>query len=160
MAMNRKAQIFKGYIDELLKKVQETLPPEEQGAGFFHEEEIDDDMHTVIFRTNLEVTGVMTTNMIILIDESPYTVIRVGAAMEAVTDANKDALMAYMDSLNRANKLLKYYDDEDGNVVIEVCIMADEAHFDADIVLDAVDLITQHLKDTHAALEKAVNGEN
>ncbi len=158
MTMNKKAQIFKDNTDALLEQIKDTLPAEEQGKGFFHVEEVGDDMKTVIFRTNLEVQGVMTTNMIILIDESPYTVIRVGVAMQAMTDGNRPAVLEYMDKMNRFNKLLKYYDDEDGNVVIEVCVMADDEHFDADTVLDAVDLIIQHMKDTYKDLQKAING--
>ena len=121
-------------------------------------EEVEDDFHTVLFRSQLEIRDSLLLPMVLILDDSLYAVLRVWAAAGARTAANRESLAAYMDIMNRRYKVFKYYGNEEGDIILDVCLMADEEHFDPVMATTAIDLVLQHLQETRDDLETAIQG--
>lgn len=155
--MNKKAQLFA----ELVQSLKEDAKNDAGGDAaeeMFHVEEVDDDFHTVLFRSQLEIKDSLLLPMVLIIDDSLYAVLRVWAAAGARTAANQEALAAYMDIMNRRYKVFKYYGNEEGDIILDVCLMADAEHFDPVMATTAIDLVLQHLQETRDDLEAAIQG--
>ena len=153
--MNKKAQLFA----ELVQSLKEDAKNDAGGDAaeeMFHVEEVDDDFHTVLFRSQLEIKDSLLLPMVLIIDDSLYAVLRVWAG--ARTAANQEALAAYMDIMNRRYKVFKYYGNEEGDIILDVCLMADAEHFDPVMATTAIDLVLQHLQETRDDLEAAIQG--
>ncbi len=63
-----------------------------------------------------------------------------------------------MDIMNRRYKVFKYYGNEEGDIILDVCLMADAEHFDPVMATTAIDLVLQHLQETRDDLEAAIQG--
>jgi len=145
--MNRKAELFQQMVAQM---------PEDD---VFLVEVMDDDFHTVLFRSRLEIRDGLFRPIAVVIDDSIYTMVRVWAMGKAVTDANRAVLKEYMNRMNRHYKVFKYYDNEDGDIVVDACVAADENHFDPEIVATVIDVVLQHLQETSGDLEAAIRGD-
>ncbi|MBQ7515899.1 MAG: histidine kinase [Schwartzia sp.] len=145
--MNRKAQLFQNLVDKM---------PQDD---VFLVETMEDDFHTTLFRSQLEIRDGLFRPMVVIIDDSIYTMIRVWAAGKAVNDANRAVLKEYLNQMNRHYKVFKYYDNEDGDIVVDACLAADERHFDPEMVATVIDVVMQHLQETSDNLEAAIRGE-
>lgn len=136
--MNKKAEIF---LDMIKKMPEEDI---------FQVREIEgDEAHTAIFRSSLEVKDGLFLPMIVLVDDNIYTIVRVWAASSAVTDENRARVMAYMNDMNKQYKIFKYYDNEVGDIIVDCCIPAVDAHFDPEMVGTLIDVVLQHLSETY-----------
>src|SRR3712207_2411140 len=69
----------------------------------FQREEIKDEMETVVFRSAMEVEG-QNLPLVIVMDNSIYTNIRVQIATKVIKDTNRDEILSYMNELNREYK--------------------------------------------------------
>ncbi len=146
-SMNRKAQLFQDLVDKM---------PQDD---VFLVEAMEDDFHTALFRSQLEIRDGLFRPMVVIIDDSIYTMVRVWAAGKAMNDANRAVLKEYLNQMNRHYKVFKYYDNEDGDIVVDACLAADEQHFDPEMVATVIDVIMQHLQETSGDLEAAIRGE-
>ena len=92
--MNRKAEIF----DAMLK---------ENKIEAFRTEELTDEFHTVLYRSNMEIEGQMLPVLLIL-DDSIYTIVRIVVAAKVVKEENKTRVEAHLAGLNQHYKIFKY----------------------------------------------------
>lgn len=125
--MNKKAEQFKNYL-------------EERSINVFNIEEIKgDEQNTVAFRSMLQVEG-QNLPLIVIVDDSIFTVIRVLIFANARNKNNELNLLKLAETENAAYKPFKIYCNDAGDLFIDVCLT-----FTGDFNGDAVYLILEAL---------------
>ena len=140
--MNKKAKAFRTY----LKKA---------GIEAFEMEDMhDDELHTVIFRTFIEVQGTKLP-LIFVLDDTLYGSIRVLIAPKVLKDGNEMAVYQLINEYNRTYKSFKYCIDEEGALLLDMCYISND-DVDGDILSVLFDVIIQHLEESYRPLMKAI----
>ena len=136
---NKKAPLLDAYF-------------EKEGLNFFQKQAISGDDRAVVYLTALPA-GTHRLMAAIITDNSVYTVIRcqLGSRTPRMGDA---AFWEYLRKLNAAHAFFKYAANEDGSLVLDICLPAGDGHFDPAIVRTAMNLLVFHLRDTYADLLK------
>ena len=143
--MNKKAEIFKKYLEE--KEI----------TCFQVDEIANDELNTVVFRSNIAVEGQQLPTLI-LADSTIYTVIRVQVAAAALKEDNQVELIKAINELNRTYKVFKYYFAANGDLVLDSVIPAPADQIDGDMVYTILDVIVQHLTGEYKNLMKKIWG--
>lgn len=147
--MNEKAEKFARMLAK--------MPDEE----IFEVREVEDSAeHLVLFRSSLEAREGLFLPMLVFLDDTLYTIIRVWTLTDVMTDENRDRVRDYLMRMNREYKVFKYYDTEEGDIVLDACIPSDAEHFEPEGVAVVIDIVWDHLKATYAELEAVVKGES
>ena len=140
--MNLKATKFTNFINE-------------RNINVFQMQEIDGDMHPVVYRSAMEVGGQNLPTMLV-IDDSIYVMLQVRVGAGLVKESNKGAIMEHMNSLNENYKVFKYYANENGDIVIESCIPTTDEEFMPELVHAVIDVVLKHLNEEYPKLMKTV----
>ena len=140
--MNLKATKFTNFINE-------------RNINVFQMQEIDGDMHPVVYRSAMEVGGQNLPTMLV-IDDSIYVMLQVRVGAGLVKESNKAAVMEHMNSLNENYKVFKYYANENGDIVIESCIPTTDEEFMPELVHAVIDVVLKHLNEEYTKLMKTV----
>ena len=140
--MNLKATKFTNFINE-------------RNINVFQMQEIDGDMHPVVYRSAMEVGGQNLPTMMV-IDDSIYVMLQVRVGAGLVKESNKAAVMEHMNSLNENYKVFKYYANENGDIVIESCIPTTDEEFMPELVHAVIDVVLKHLNEEYPKLMKTV----
>ena len=140
--MNLKATKFTNFIND-------------RNINVFQMQEIDGDMHPVVYRSAMEVGGQNLPTMIV-IDDSIYVMLQVRVGAGLVKESNKAAVMEHMNSLNENYKVFKYYANENGDIVIESCIPTTDEEFMPELVHAVIDVVLKHLNEEYPKLMKTV----
>ena len=144
--MNKKAEKF----DEMLKSAE---------IKAFQVEEMEDEVHTVLYRSNMQISG-QNLPMVLIMDDSIYTMCRVWAAVKVVTDKNRQAVQERINEMNQQYKVFKYYITSEGDIVLDCCMPATEEFFDPNLIRTILDVVLRHLEEKYADLMKVVWSEN
>ncbi len=146
--MNDKAVKFSAML--------EKLPDDD----VFQVREVEDSPeHLVLFRSSLEVRKDLYLPMVVFLDDTIYSIVRVWVMTDAVNDDNRERLRDYMTEMNRRYKVFKYYDTDQGDIVLDACVPNDSEHFDPEGVAVIIDVLWDHLKEQYEGLEKVAKGE-
>ena len=140
--MNLKATKFTNFIND-------------RNINVFQMQEIDGDMHPVVYRSAMEVGGQNLPTMLV-IDDSIYVMLQVRVGAGLVKDSNRAAVMAHMNTLNENYKVFKYYANENGDIVIESCIPTTDEEFMPELVHAVIDVVLKHLNEEYPKLMKTV----
>lgn len=140
--MNLKATKFTNFINE-------------RNINVFQMQEIDGDMHPVVYRSAMEVGGQNLPTMLV-IDDSIYVMLQVRVGAGLVKESNKASVMEHMNSLNENYKVFKYYANENGDIVIESCIPTTDEEFMPELVHAVIDVVLKHLNEEYPKLMKTV----
>lgn len=140
--MNKKAEAFQAYL-------------EKAGIEAFEMEDMhDDELHTIIFRTFIEAEGAKLP-MIFVLDDTIYGSIRVLVAPKVLKETNEKALYQLINEYNRMYKSFKYYIDEEGALLLDVCYISDE-EVNGEIVSALFDVIIQHMEEAYKKIMQTV----
>lgn len=123
-------------------KFQEFLTANQ--IACFGVQQMNDERHTVIFRTNLEIGGQQLPVMFVT-DDTLHTPLQVRVAPAAVRDGNSHSVLAYVNELNRTYKSFKYFISEDNALILDVCLTAVPEQFEPQLVSLTLDIILRHL---------------
>ena len=140
--MNLKAQKFSNFINE-------------RNINVFQIQDLEGDMHPVVYRSAMEVGGQNLPTMLV-IDDSIYVMLQVRVGAGLVKDSNRAAVMAHMNSLNENYKVFKYYANENGDIVIESCIPTTDEEFMPELVHAVIDVVLKHVNEEYPKLMKTV----
>ncbi|SHE37731.1 type III secretion system chaperone family protein [Schwartzia succinivorans] len=144
--MNKKAELFNEYVSTL-------------GNDIFSIQETQDDFDTVLFRSSLEVKDGYQVPMIVVLDNTVYSIVRIWAALRSVTAENSTKIADYINQMNRQFKSFKYYVNEDGDLVLDAVVPCDAEHFDAKLMTEIIDSAYAHLQEVYVLIESAVGYE-
>ena len=142
--MNQKAEIFLNYLDE--KKIENVFAIEEMP---------NDDWESSIFRSNIDIGGNKLPVGVIL-DNSIYGMIRILIAPNARTDENELAVLRVVNEYNKKYKSFKYYFDDKGSLVLDICILSAEGERLGDLIYAMFDVIINHLNESYKEIMHAI----
>ena len=142
--MNKKAEIFLNYLDE--KKIENVFAIEEMP---------NDDWESSIFRSNIDIGGNKLPVGVIL-DNSIYGMIRILIAPNARTDENELAVLRVVKEYNKKYKSFKYYFDDKGSLVLDICILSAEGERLGDLIYAMFDVIINHLNESYKEIMHAI----
>ena len=143
--MNKKAENFKKYLDE--KDIK----------AFTVDEIKDDQYQTVVFRSAADVDG-NRLPLIVVLDTIIYGMIRLLVAPKALKDDNETALYKLINTYNKQYKSFKYYVDDEGNLVLDTCILLKDDDVDGDLIYAMFDVIIRHLDASYKDIMKSIWG--
>ena len=144
--MNQKAENFKAYLDE--KKIE----------GVFAIEEIEnDEWETVLFRSQVDINGNKLPTVVIF-DKSVYGIMRVLIAPQVLHEDNETAVLKLLNDFNKKFKAFKYYLDDSGSLVLDICLISSDEKDVGDMVYAMFDVIIQHLGESSTEIMKSVWG--
>lgn len=121
----------------------------------FQTEEAGDELHSVIFRSTIEIEGQALPTALI-IDDSIYTMLGVRVAAKAAKESNRAELQDYLNQLNLQYKVFKYLFNDEGDVMLNVCLCSAEEQFDCELVRTLLDVTIQHLNEQYPPLMKKI----
>ena len=140
--MNTKAQKYSDFLKENEIKA-------------FEVQEVENEMHSVLYRSFMEVSGQNLPTMLVL-DDSIYVMLQVRVAAGVVKEANRAAVVEHLNQLNEKYKVFKYYVNEAGDIVIESCIPSTNDSFVPEMVNAVIDVILKHLVEEYPQMMKIV----
>ncbi len=121
----------------------------------FESQEVENEMHAVLFRSFMEVSGQNLPTMLVL-DDSIYIMLQVRVAAGVVKEANRAAVVEHLNQLNEKYKVFKYYVNETGDIVIESCIPSTNDGFVPEMVNAVIEVILKHLVEEYPQMMKIV----
>ena len=141
--MIKKAEEFKLYLDK-------------NNITAFQMEEIQNDANsTVVFRTHVAVNGQQLPSAVI-IDNSVFTMIRVQISPQALTPENEPALSKMLNSENAKYKPFKFYFNEAGDFMLDVCLVARDNEANAEEIFLMYNLIINYLNESYRNIMKVI----
>ena len=141
--MNNKAEQFNAFL-------------EEQKIKAFQMEDIEgNEQHTVVFRSFLGVEGQQLPT-IVIVDDSIFSIIRVQIAPLALKEDNAADLLKMINRQNTMYKPFKLFFDEQGNLMLDVCLVADNDKLDGNEVYQLFRVIINYLDENFRDIMKAV----
>ncbi len=107
-----------------------------------------------MFQSGIQI-GTYSIPFFVIMDDSVFTVIRAQLAWGLVNDENRDAVNAFINSVNRSSKLFKYITSDEGNVLLDIDYISTAEFFDMDTLRDLMDALVLHLKEEYKNLLRA-----
>ena len=130
--MNTKAESFQKFLtDHSIQDFTVDVPEE-------------DTLHTAVFRSSVTVNGTSLPTIFIL-DDSVYGMIRVFVSPNALNGTNLERLSQLMNEYNMTYKSFKYFTDNDGSLILDVCLILPGDEVDGDLVYALYRNIIEHL---------------
>ena len=111
----------------------------------FSKEEIDNEMHSIVYRAHMEV-------------DSIYTMIQVRVAAGVVNAGNREGVLMHINELNKKYKVFKYYEGDNGDICLDSCITTTDEGFEAPVIHTVIDVILKHLVEEYPVLMRKVWG--
>ena len=130
----------------------------ENKIGYFKSEIYNDEVHTVVFRTELPVQG-QQLPVLLLTDDSIYTMIKILVVAKAAAEQKKTVISEKINNLNLQFKIFKYALTAEGDIVIDISLPSVAEKFDERLVMSAIDIAYKHLDETYPELMRIVWGE-
>ena len=141
--MNKNAEAFKNYLDE--KKIEVFTVEETEG----------DAQETAVFRSHIIVAGQQLPTIVVT-DKSIFTIVRVQIAPQVLTDANKAALLEFVNEENLKYKPFKLYFNSKGTLLLDLCLTNADDQLSGDTVYLVFDVIINYLNDSYQKIMKSV----
>lgn len=141
--MNSKAESFKAYLNE--KNI----------TSFTIDEIKNDQLNSVVFRSNIEINGQQLPTIVIL-DSSIYGMIRVLVAPKVLNDKNEAGLLKEINALNKAYKSFKYYFDNEGSLILDCCVLLKEDSADGNLLYTMFEVIIKNLSNEYKKLMQLI----
>ena len=95
----------------------------------------------------------------VLLNDSIYGVIKVLVGHKVLTEENKGRVLEYINGLNERLEAFKYVATQDGHLELKCSLVADEAHFDPELILVMLlNVIQPHLESEVLRLPAVVGG--
>lgn len=143
--MNKRAQAFQEYLQE-------------QNIDCFAVEEIGDELNTTAFRSHMEITG-QRLPLVVILDDSIYGILRLQIAPKALKENNKQAMLEYINELNRQYKVFKYYVTADGDLCLDCCILSDAEQVNGPMLYTVMNVVLSHLTEEYPVLMRKIWAE-
>lgn len=144
--LNEKAELFQRYITKKDPQAFQVIPLP------------DNPLHTVIFRSQLNVDGTPLP-LIVEMDDSPFGILRVPLEPKAVKEGKKEALHELMNQLNAHYKIYKFYLDNQDNLLLDTSVIFRDANVDGNMLYSLFNVMIHDLKDIQKDVKKTLYGE-
>lgn len=102
----------------------------------FDVQKLEDERHTTIFRSRMEVKGQLLP-MAVLMDDSVYVILQVQIAPQVVDEAKLAELAAAINNMNNNVRPFKFTVSDRGDFMLNACITAENNTFNP-VLLNAI----------------------
>ena len=143
--MNKKAELF----NQLLEEGPENV---------FNIQEAEDELHSVIYHSKLNVNG-KDYFFIVVFDDTDTTVVNLLLDEENVTSENYGYVVDFCNTQNRSTRVMRFYVDTEDRVMLDCCLTAREEFFDPAAVATLIDAMAEAVSVSEEALQKALRCE-
>lgn len=126
---------------------------QQQKLECFQKEELKDEVHTVIFHSNLEVDK-QTLPMEIIVNNTLDTIICVQVGRGLIKERNQAEFNKYMNEMNRSYKVFKYIASDNGDVFLNAYLPSTPEFFNPEMVHIVLNVILEHLQEKYDELMK------
>ncbi len=140
--MNKKAEKFQKMCTE-------------NNITCFQVEELKDELHTVIFRSFMEIEGLQLP-IVVILDDSIYPILRTLVIGKGVNDKNRDDVNRVVSQLNATYKAFKYVVSENGEILLDACMPCTDDTFDPNLVRVMIDVAIKNLNENYRKIVKTV----
>ena len=123
-----------------IEKMQEFLT--ENKIECFEVQTLEDERHTSIFRSRMEIKGQILP-MAILMDDSVYVLIQVQIAPQVITGEKLATMAEVINNMNNNVRLFKFTVSEKGDFMLNACMTAENNTFNP-VLLNALLTETLH----------------
>lgn len=144
-AANLRAKSLKEFIEEKGIKGFQLLEAKEEGQP-------------TILQSYLGVKE-QKLPMIIVTDDTVYTMIQIQVATSVVNEANKARLLDLLNDYNLQFRMLKYTIATDGNIILTCSIPSSNDHFEPAMVIVMIDQMKVHLEEVYPTVMSKVWGK-
>ena len=139
--MNAKAESFKAFL-------------EEKNINAFAIDEIKDDtLHTVVFRSQINIDGNNLPTLVIA-DDSVFAMIRIAVAPN-VNEVSSE-LAALINTYNRTYKSFKYYVDANKALILDISLPTAGDALNGELIYALFDTVIRHLNETYKEIMKEI----
>ena len=139
--MNAKAESFKAFL-------------EEKNINAFTIDEIKDDtLHTVVFRSQINIDGNNLPTLVIA-DDSVFAMIRIAVAPN-VNEVSSE-LAALINTYNRTYKSFKYYVDANKALILDISLPTAGDALNGELIYALFDTVIRHLNETYKEIMKEI----
>ena len=140
--MNKKAEKFEKMLKE--NKIE-----------CFQKEEIKDELHTVLFRSFMEIEGLQLP-VVVVLDDSIYSIFRTLVIGKGVNEKNRNDVINIVNTLNSTYKAFKYIATEAGEIVLDVCVPCSDDTFDPNLIRVMIDVAIKNLNENYRKIVTTV----
>ncbi len=141
--LNAKAESFKKFVEKKDPKAFVVDPVEK------------DPFHTVVFRSHLTVDGT-PLQLIVVLDDSAFGIIRVLLAPKALKETNQAALLKLLNTLNSTYKSFKFYLDKEESLLMDTCVIFHDEHVDGNMMYALFQMISKELDARYKDIMKTI----
>lgn len=82
--------------------------------------------------------------------------IRLLVAPKVLHDDNEAVVLKLLNAYNKQYKSFKYYIDDEGNLILDTCILLKDDEVDGDLIYSMFDVIIRHLGESYKELMKSI----
>lgn len=140
--LNEKAVKFQSFLAE--NKIE-----------YFGSESRNDELNSVLFRTELPVNG-NNLPLLLLTDDSIYTMIKIQVIPKCVSATNKAAVEDKLNRFNIKYKIFKYTITADNDIVLDISVPSVPEHFDERLIMSMIEIALKHLTEEYTELMQVV----
>ena len=119
----------------------------------FNIEKLDDEKHTTIFRSRMEVKGQILP-MAVLMDDSVYVLVQVQIAPQIMNKEKLAALSAEINNMNNNVSLFKFTVSDNGDFMLNACITTENSSFNPALLSALLDETLHFLENQYTYIMK------
>ena len=143
--MNSKAESFKNFVRE-------------NHPDVFQIEELEGDkQEAVVFRSTVSIQG-QTLPLIVVIDTSVFTIIRVQICPQALNETDQTALYKFINEHNLNYKPFKFFLNNAGDLMLENCLLFTGEEVKSDEIYLMFEVIINYLNENYRGIMKLIWG--
>lgn len=121
-------------LENKIEKMQQFLT--ENKIECFDVQKLEDERHTTIFRSRMEVKGQILP-MAVLMDDSVYIILQVQIAPQVINEAKLAELAVAINNMNNNVRPFKFTVSDKGDFMLNACITAENNTFNP-VLLNAI----------------------
>lgn len=121
-------------LENKIEKMQQFLT--ENKIECFDVQKLEDERHTTIFRSRMEVKGQILP-MAVLMDDSVYIILQVQIAPQVIDEAKLAELAVAINNMNNNVRPFKFTVSDKGDFMLNACITAENNTFNP-VLLNAI----------------------
>ena len=133
-AKDTKVIDMEAKLENKIEKMQQFLT--DNKIECFDVQKLEDDRHTTIFRSRMEVKGQILP-MAVLMDDSVYIILQVQIAPQVIDEAKLAELAVAINNMNNNVRPFKFTVSDKGDFMLNACITAENNTFNP-VLLNAI----------------------
>lgn len=138
-------------VENKIAKMEKFL--QDNKIECFNIEKLDDEKHTTIFRSRMEVEGQILP-MAVLMDDSVYVLVQVQIAPQIMNKEKLAALSAEINNMNNNVRLFKFTVSDNGDFMLNACITTENSSFNPALLSALLDETLHFLENQYTYIMK------